>query len=91
MTPFWLSWYHPIKAGGFELNSPWWISGSRFEPEADTIVAAVKAVDEDDAWEIIRAAYDTPPEEIEKRFCKVLEAQEPFSERFPRADWMVWS
>ena len=56
----------------------------------DTIVAAVKAVDEEDAWAIIHASYDSPPTRLEKRFIEVL-TKSPFSERFPAATWMQWA
>jgi hypothetical protein len=91
VTPFWLSWYAHPDDGPFELHSPWWVSGFTMEEvERSTIVAAVRAVDEEDAWEIVRASYDTPPTRLEVRFCEVLR-KTPFGSRFPRADWMVWA
>jgi hypothetical protein len=100
MTAWWLSWYHDTDHGEFELHTPWWISGYRFTPRADTIVAAVPADSEEAAWEVVRTAYDTPPEKIEQRFIHELlddenhpNIREPWTDkdgRFPRADWMTW-
>lgn len=88
---YWLSWYHkPALMGGFELHLPWWISGTRADG-ADTVCAAVIAASEDAAREIIFDCYDKRPFDIEWRFCDERAADwSPFSERFPRADWMQW-
>jgi hypothetical protein len=95
VNAYWLSWYHHPDDGEFELHSPWWVSGfTMSEPQRDTIVAAVQAANEETAWAIVRAAYDTTPTRLEERFCDQLDekyAQEPWTERFPRADWMQWS
>ena len=101
MNAYWISWYHHLADGPFELHTPWWISGSRINPYADTIVAAVQATDENAAWEVVRASYDKPPDSIEQRFCNELTDREeqpnsrqpwstPENGRFPRADWMKW-
>jgi hypothetical protein len=52
-------------------------------------VAAVMAVNEDAAKGVITEAYDeaTP---LEWSFVTPLGDDGPFSERFPRADWMKW-
>ena len=84
---WWISWYHPRSLGAFELHSPWWISG--LADRGRTIVAAVRAKDEDAAYELIYAAYDERPKHIEFRFCQVLNGS-PFTDRFPKADWMKW-
>jgi hypothetical protein len=95
VNAYWLSWYHHPDDGEFELHTPWWVSGfTMSEPQRDTIVAAVQAANEETAWAKVRAAYDTPPTRLEERFCDELEgtyAQEPWTERFPHADWMQWS
>lgn len=96
MKPFWVSWW----ASGdvpFELRSPWWVTGERF-PEGDidaptqkSVCAAVMAVDKNDAKTKVIAAHDELIE-LEWRFvreCKL--GWSPYSDRFPQADWMVWS
>lgn len=96
MNAYWLSWYHFPEDGDFEIHSPWWISGWIMVYENDemievpTIVAAVKADSEDAAWDFIQNSYDYPPEDIERRFCEELTRESPFTDRFPKADWMVW-
>jgi hypothetical protein len=90
MKSWWLSWYHSEGMGPFEYHGPWWVSGARIQPWADTIVAAVQAEDEAGAWEIIRQSYDVPPPELEERFISDMGDKEPYSDRFPQAEWMVW-
>lgn len=95
MKPFWISWYTTFNMGGWELHSPWWISGTRFTDDDDrpdqTICAAVMAKNEDDAMRQIRAAYDKQVRNVEWRFCEEKpEGWAPFSDRFPRAKWMKW-
>lgn len=85
---FWLSWKHYFEDGEFELHFPWWVSG--FGDDYETIVAAVKADSSEDAWKIIEDAYDYAGVYIEQRFCDEFEGS-PFSDRFPKADWMIWS
>jgi len=91
---WWISWYHHPDDGPFELHTPWWVSGFTIEePQRETIVAAVMAEDEEDAWKVVRASYDTSPTRLEQRFCDALGDREPWSAeggRFPRADWMQW-
>jgi hypothetical protein len=89
---FWISWWHSSGIlGDFELNSPWWVSGS--DPIHDdhlSICAAVKAVSEDHAIKIIEQSYDTPPV-LDPRFCgRKPNDWTPFCDRFPRANWMKW-
>jgi hypothetical protein len=101
MNAYWISWYHHPDDGPFELHTPWWVSGCTLEEvQRDTIVGAVQADSEDDAWQVVYESYDTPPTRIEPRFCDKLDdeakgvsAREPWTEvdgRFPRADWMQW-
>lgn len=85
---WWVSWYSPHRA--FELHSPWWISGYSFDPPADVVVAAVRAPSVEAAWETIRLCYDDPPEIVIQRFCDPLDRDDPFSDRFPKADWHAW-
>lgn len=99
MTPFWISWYTPRPMSEFELHSPWWVSG--YADAADgtpltIVVAAVLAVDAEDAWEQIAAAFDEPrsPSDFDRRFCEEhpeLATDGPFSPRWPKARWMAWS
>jgi len=91
MESYWISWYHHPDDGPFELHTPWWVSGFTMEEiQRDTIVAAVQAESVEAAWEVIHQSYDTRPTRIETRFCEPLGDREPFSERFPRGDWMKW-
>ena len=98
MSSFWISWYHRPDMGAFELHSPWWVSGRRVthEPlkdvlEEPTVVAAVQAVDEIAAKNIVRQSYDAPPADIEWRFCEPRpDDWTPFNDRFPKAAWMRW-
>lgn len=97
---FWISWYWPEALGTFELHSPWWQSGSRVAmnmktkeviEDTPTIVAAVRAENEDAAMGIIIAAFDKKPASLEWRFCEERPSDwSPFSSRFPRGDWMKW-
>lgn len=91
MHPYWISWYHPDDSNLFTLTTPYWSTGWRDSDDAETICAAVRADNVDDAVELIHAAYDQRPEALELRF--VVEKKpdwSPFSDRFPRFDWMQW-
>lgn len=90
MNNYWLSWIHEDKFGAFELHYPWWCSGydSKDNP---TMCAAVKAKDKHGAREIILGCYDYLPDDLEFRFVEQQENHwTPFSDRFPKADWMKW-
>jgi hypothetical protein len=97
---WWISWYHDRGFGPFELHSPWWISGFTMD-DRETIVGAVQAETEKDAWEKVYASYDARPASIEERFIEELDdrEQQPSARapwgtvengRFQHADWMVW-
>jgi hypothetical protein len=89
MKRFWISWYTDNDMGPFELNSPWWISGT--DGICDSVCAAVIAEDEDAARCVVLGAYDICPLAIDWRFCQERDANwAPFCERFPQADWMQW-
>lgn len=89
MRNFWISWYG--ENGVFELHSPWWISGTRCADDAEVFCAAVRAMDEDAAWDVIRQAHDDKTAPIEARFCEERPADwSPFNGRFRKADWMKW-
>lgn len=94
MKNFWVSWWQNRELGPFELHSPWWVSGSRgLGPSTfdESIVAAVKAEDEAAARQVVVDSYDKSPDEIEFRFVEERPNDwEPFSDRFPRAEWMKW-
>jgi hypothetical protein len=87
---YWLSWEHKGKYGSFTLDWPWWISGSGSGYQS--ICAAVRASNEEEAKEIVLKSFDErPKEEITWRFVNDREdGWSPFCERFPKADWMVW-
>ncbi len=98
MNNYWLSWYATRATGAWELHWPWWISGYRIkwddagdDVQEPTVCAAVRADSEDAAKEIVLTAHDKRPVNIEWRFCEQQpQGWSPFSERFPRADWMQW-
>lgn len=91
LPAWWLSWYTLTPLSTFELHSPWWVSGERERDGAVAVVAAVRAIDEDAAWGMIRLAYDDPNEaHIQKRFIDRLHQPTPFSSRFPQGVWMDW-
>jgi hypothetical protein len=90
---FWVSWYSPDELGSWELHSPWWVSGWAVTETEDvqTICAAIKAKDEDDARTRVLASYDKPPATVAWRFVEERPADwTPFNDRFLKADWMVW-
>ncbi len=94
MANYWISWYG--NKGAWELHSPWWISGHRMvadrlafdeERQEPTVVAAVKAENEDAAKALILAAHDSKPADLEWRFVEERpDDWSPFSGRFPRRD-----
>lgn len=87
---WWVSWYSLRDRSEFELHSPWWISGYDSD-DNDILIAAVLADSEAAAYDKVRAAYDEPrsDDDITERFCHELD-QSPFSDRWPRAEWMAW-
>lgn len=98
MNEYWISWTSVMEdEGGFELHSPWWVSGwsiTEDDKEESIFVGAIRADSEEDAWAKIAAAYDTPPEKgVNQRFIEELKAPYPWeheSPRFPLGDWMDW-
>lgn len=87
---FWVSWFATPEQGEFEIHSPWWFSGTRLDG-ASTVVAAVKATDADAARIMVFESYDRPPFKLDWRFVEERpDDWSPFSDRFPRADWMKW-
>jgi hypothetical protein len=102
VNAYWISWYHDPRDGAFELHTPWWVSGFTMDnPQRETIVAAVQATSEDEAWDVVREAYDASPSRLQERFCEELDDgpnqpnktapwSTPENGRFPQADWMRW-
>ena len=90
--PFWISWWDTRDLGGFELHTPWWISGERMDDAGSiSVCAAVMATSEAGAQEEILAAYDTTPDAMEWRFTsEQAPGWSPFGGRWPRAEWMQW-
>lgn len=90
MKNYWVSWNHREDMGAFEYHGPWWVSGEGNGYK--TLCAAVQRCE--DASEVcakIMRTYDTHPGELDVRFCdEKPDDWTPFSERFPRAEWMRW-
>lgn len=76
----------------FEYHGPWWVSGhTADDPEQVTICAAVCADSGDQAHALLDACFDPGHSMVGLDFCNQrADDWEPFSERFPRADWMRW-
>lgn len=92
---YWVSWYSTAEMGEWELHSPWWKSGVRGSDHAATICAAIRAISPEEVRRKVAAAYDVrienPLTDIEWRFINQrADDWEPFTDRFPRADWMKW-
>lgn len=87
---FWVRWYG--KAGvGFETATPWWVSGYAGDHSYIVFVAGVRAEDDEAAKRVIVDAYDDPSGILEWSFVdERAEDWSPFTDRFPRKDWMVW-
>lgn len=100
MNEYWISWYSDHEEGGFELYSPWWVTGYAPGPDgdfSDTIfVGAVRAETEEEAWDKIAQSYDSPPPSgVRQRFIEKFDPGEkkPWEHeggRFSLAEWMVW-
>lgn len=100
MNEYWISWSSIMEDdGGFELRSPWWVSGwniTKDNKEESIFVGAIRADSEEEAWKKIAEAYDTPPENgVNQRFIQVMSGDEerPWERegtRFPLGDWMEW-
>lgn len=95
MTNYWVSWWHLESFNtddmGFEIHSPWWISGQRGSDGATSICAAIKAESEESAKAKIIYSYDIT-RILEFRFCEERpDDWTPFSDRFPKRDWMQWN
>jgi hypothetical protein len=90
MNNYWVSWYHKKNHSPFEIHSPWWISGED-ENGSLTICAAIKAHDQHHARSIILSSYDDLPDNLQFRFFEERPyGWIPFTDRFPKAEWMKW-
>lgn len=88
MKNYWLSWYVG-PSDGFELNWPWWVSGSRDSDGAQTICVAIRAGSENAAREAVLASYDERPAALDWRFVEERPADwTPYCDRFRQAKWM---
>ena len=86
---WWVRWYTSTEMGPFNLFTPWWISGSTMhEPPKFTLVALIKAKDEDEVKEIVFGAYDKRPADIEFSFIEQVEPTWQPNDRFPFDEWM---
>jgi hypothetical protein len=91
MKKYSVSWFHTSNLTPFTLSFPWWVSGTRMGDGAESICAAIVAQSEEEVMNYITSIYDTPPPDIEWRLIREMKKDEsPFSERFPKADWMKW-
>ena len=91
LKPYWLSWWcDEDDYGKWELHSPWWVTGE--DPEGRlSICAAVWAGSHESAQGIIHDCYDEPPSELDWRSVEQKPPEfDPFTDRFPRRDWMKW-
>lgn len=91
MNRYWISWYSMTPLSEFEYHGPWWVSGYDAE-DNPTVCAAVVAENEEVAEEIILGSYDHPENtDVRWRFAEERDSSwEPFTQRFPQADWMKW-
>ena|ERR1017187_5077551 len=88
---YWISWNHEKHFTPFEIDSPWWISGQGADGLSASICCAIKAENELDAIAKIYKSYDETPKNINFRFQQEKPNDWiPFSDRFPKADWMKW-
>jgi len=88
---YWISWYHDVETGEFELYFPWWKTGERLDGGVWSVCAAVRASNVVGAEKVILESYGTYPDHLEFRFVENRPRNfSPFCERFPRADWMEW-
>jgi len=87
---YWVSWFH-LDAVSFEYDGPWWVTGVDSQ-ERSLICAAVRAESEDAARRLVLATYMEPLEKaLEWRFVHAKSDDwNPFSPRFPPAEWMKW-
>jgi hypothetical protein len=89
MNAWWISFYVPDEHfGEFELHSPWWVSG--YGDEETIVVAAIRADNEEAAWQRVIDAFDDEAH-YRERFCEPLDRDDPFVDRFPQGAWMDWS
>ncbi len=92
MTRYWLSFQLRSDLAEFEYQGPWWISGYGGENcDEPCVCLAIIEASAEDAVNSVLKFFDEPPEIAEWRFVTECEDDwEPFRDRFPSADWMVW-
>lgn len=92
---YWVRWFS-APSSTFETTWPWWHSGFTGD-DRNVLVAAVRGAGVEQAKAQIVAAYE--PFLEGKSVADVIEWSfvserpddwQPFTERFPRADWMEW-
>ena len=67
------------------------MSGYVVGSDERTICAAIKADSEQEAYLIVRKAYDDPHASLMFRFCVDRpDDWQPFTDRFKRSKWMEW-
>lgn len=73
LPAWWCSWWTG-PGEGFELHTPWWVTGYREGPEGEqrSICAAVRAASEEEAWAVIQNAHDDPSVSLDWRFTQPI-------------------
>lgn len=100
MKKWWVSWFaHPFV--GFTLTSPWWLvdvssgvgkalGSAKFEASHGGVITAhVIAESDAQARQLIIAAHEVPVVLTFRFTTRQGKYWTPFSQSFPRADWMV--
>ncbi|WP_299079166.1 hypothetical protein [uncultured Paraglaciecola sp.] len=105
MNKYWVSWHHYEEMGDFFFKDefPCWEYGfiPLFNPMgpvditygvcANIYVSAIKGDDLNHVKSIVEKAYENDIGEIDFRFILIQpDDWNPFTKRFPRADWMEW-
>lgn len=72
----------------FELHSPWWAQGT--SEEGKVIYAAIMAKGESEARAVVFEAQDVPHNIAFSLVEEKPDDWSPFTDEFPRADWMKW-
>ncbi len=91
---YWCRFYlFTAELPSFEYHGPWWITGTTDSSfgEQSVVCAAVVADSEDAARTVLRKCFDPGHGLIEWSFVEQRpDDWEPFTDRFPRRDWMKW-
>lgn len=89
MSRWWVSWYQPVGQP-FELIHPWWRIDGRDTAGREAYCAALICMDEAAARAAIEDVQGGSVPVLWRFVTRKENDWEPFSERFPRAEWMVW-